>query len=242
MGTVVTIDVFPGNFADIELLRASIASAVTILHGADAVFSTWKPESPISRLRRGEIELDEAPPVVQEVLRRCETIRSLSGGWFDPWSIPGGVDPTGLVKGWAAQLTLDALHHDGVDGAIVNAAGDVATFGGPVAATRFRIGIVNPAKPLTVACIVESPGAVASSGDYERGRHLYDPYANAFTTRAASATVVGSNLGIADALATALVVGGKEVLDIIASLPDFEGLIIDESGAFHKTREFPLVS
>ena len=27
----------------------------------------------------------------------------MSGGWFDPWAMPGGVDPTGLVKGWAVD-------------------------------------------------------------------------------------------------------------------------------------------
>ena len=61
MGTVVTFDVYPGEFSDEDLLRESIESAVTILHDADDVFSTWKSESPLSRLRRGEIELIKHP-------------------------------------------------------------------------------------------------------------------------------------------------------------------------------------
>jgi len=241
MGTVVTFDVYPGEFSDEDLLRESIESAVTILHDADDVFSTWKSESPLSRLRRGEIELDQAPLVVREVLDLCEVARSLSNGWFDPWSIPGGVDPTGLVKGWAAQRALEELHRHAIDGAIVNAAGDVASFGGPNGSSKFRVGIVNPAKPQTLACIVQSPGAVATSGEYERGQHLYDPFARTLATRSASATVVGPKLGLADALATALVIGGRDVLGAIVELQGYEGLIIEPDGSMRMTPAFPLV-
>ena len=77
------------------------------LRWVDDVFSTWKPESPVSRLRRGEIGLGDAPPEVAEVLELCRRAREASDGWFDPWAMPGGVDPTGLVKGWAVERALD---------------------------------------------------------------------------------------------------------------------------------------
>ncbi len=81
----------------------------------------------MSRLRRGEISVSMAPPPVEEVLDLCATAHELSDGWFDPWALPGGVDPTGYVKGWAAQRALADLEDPAVAGAIVNAAGDIAS-------------------------------------------------------------------------------------------------------------------
>jgi thiamine biosynthesis lipoprotein len=241
MGTVVTIDIYRGDFDDHSLLESSIEAAIAILHDADQHFSTWKSESPLSRIRRGDLDVDDAPAIIGEVLQQCVVARTFSEGWFDPWAMPGGVDPTGLVKGWAAQRALEALRHDTIDGAIINAAGDIASFGGPTANRRFRVGIANPANPRSLACIVESPGAVATSGSYERGQHLFDPRQGLFSTRVASGTVVGPELGMADALATALVIGGAEVLDILERMDNFEGLIIDDDGTLLGTTGFPII-
>ena len=104
------------------------------------------------------------------------------------------------------------------------------------------MGIINPANPRSLACIIESPGAVATSGSYERGQHLFDPRRGIFTASVASGTVVGPELGLADALATALVVGGTEVLDILERLDDFEGLVIESGGKLLTTTGFPIVS
>ena len=125
MGTIVTIDVYtPGEAtaAEIDELRRQLVRATTILQRADEVFSTWQPGSAISRLRAGEITTAEAPAEVADVLSRCATARELSGGWFDPWAMPGGIDPTGLVKGWAAQQALAAFTAPCIAGAMVNAA------------------------------------------------------------------------------------------------------------------------
>ena len=49
---------------------------------------------------------EEGPPEVAEVLDLSAIAGDVSAGWFDPWAMPGGVDPTGFVKGWAAQRAL----------------------------------------------------------------------------------------------------------------------------------------
>ena len=103
MGTVVTIDVYATQVTGGPQVSVGAAQARAALRRADAVFSTWKADSPMSRLRRGEISCAEAPPEVRDVLELCATAHELSGGWFDPWAMPGGVDPTGYVKGWAAR-------------------------------------------------------------------------------------------------------------------------------------------
>src|SRR6202451_3336791 len=128
MGTIVTIDVYTSEdatAAEIDELRRQLVRATAILQRADEVFSTWQPGSAISRLRAGEITTAQAPAEVADVLSRCATARELSGGWFDPWAMPGGIDPTGLVKGWAAGQALQALHFPEVAGAVINAAGAV---------------------------------------------------------------------------------------------------------------------
>ncbi len=239
MGTAVTIDIFPADHTSPPEVSLGLARARATLRRADAVFSTWKVDSPMSRLRRGEIRCEEAPPEVADVLERCAVARELSRGWFDPWAMPGGVDPTGYVKGWAAQRALADLVSSGMSGAMVNAAGDIAGFGGPDATSPFRIGIVNPSAPRELACVVELTGTIATSGCYERGNHLIDPRTGRATARADSASVSGPDLGVADALATALVVAGDEGLDWFESLDGYEALVIGSDGTWRWTDAFP---
>jgi thiamine biosynthesis lipoprotein len=239
MGTVVTIDLYGGDHLDERELARSVDTAEGVLREADDVFSTWKPCSPLSRLRRGELTLADVPAVVIDVLEECRVARRVSRGWFDPWSLPGGVDPTGLVKGWAAQRALEPLREKGLSGALVNAAGDIASFGGPVGSGPFRVGVVRPADPTGLACVVESPGAVATSGTYERGNHLVNPFTGG-ATGTASATVTGPDLGLADALATALAVAGPAGLEFVNAVKGYEGLVIETSDMFHATDGFPM--
>jgi thiamine biosynthesis lipoprotein len=239
MGTVVTLDLFGDGDGVPDGVYVRLAHARALLQRADAVFSTWNEHSPMSQLRRGEITVGQAPPEVAAVLDACETARSLSQGWFDPWAMPGGLDPTGYVKGWAAQRALDSLAGPGLRGAIVNAAGDIATFGCPGTGRPFRVGIVDPDDRRRLACVVEIIGAVATSGTYERGPHLVDPWTGARSSRAASASVTGPDLGLADALATALVVAGEEGLGFIDPIEGYEGLVIGTDGSRKWTERFP---
>ncbi len=241
MGTVVTIDIYGGHDGP-GVEDEALARARAILHHADEVFSTWKHDSPLSRLRRGEITAEEAPAPVADVLALCRTAREISHGWFDPWAMPGGVDPTGVVKGWAAQRALEALASERISGALVNAAGDIAGFGALEDATPFRIGIVDPASPGRLACVVELAGTIATSGTYERGAHLFDPHTRRPAARLASASVTGPDLGLADALATALAVAGNDGLQMVAALEGYEALAIGFDATWRWTAQFPFAS
>ena len=75
MGTVVTIDVYTTDATAGAEVSRQLATAQALLQRADAVFSTWKPHSPISRLRRGEITSAQAPAEVSEVLELCTIAR-----------------------------------------------------------------------------------------------------------------------------------------------------------------------
>jgi thiamine biosynthesis lipoprotein len=238
MGTVVTIDVYPLRGAG----TLDFAAARGVLERADEVFSTWRPDSPVSRMRRGEINAADAPPEVSAALNACATARELSGGWFDPWAMPGGFDPTGYVKGWAAQRALDELAGLPIAGALVNAAGDIASFGTQASGAPFRIGIADPEDPRRLAEIVELTACIATSGTYERGSHLIDPRSGQPASRVSSASVVGPDLGLADSLATALAVAGLDGLAFIEPLADYEALVIGHDGRRQWTSRFPIAA
>ncbi len=238
MGTVVSIHVRPGA-VPLDDVYLAMAETRARLHRADAVFSTWKPYSPVSRLRRGELALTDAPADVAEVLGRCAQARDLSGGWFDPWAAPGGVDPTGLVKGWAAARAMAALREAGVPAAMVSAGGDVAVFGERAPGRPWRIGIQNPFDPTTVVAVAEPPGAVATSGSYERGLHVFDPFTGHPASAVASATVTGPALDLADALATGLLAGGDDALTHVRAVDGYEALLIRHDGSMERTPGFP---
>jgi thiamine biosynthesis lipoprotein len=240
MGTVVVIDVYAAAGGPDDELRRQLADAVAILHRADEAFSTYRPGSLVSRLRRGEITAAQAPAELAEVLDRCAVARDLSGGWFDPWAVPGGFDPSGYVKGWAAQRALAAFTAAGLYGVLVNAAGDIASTGGPAGGRPFRVGITDPHSPRQLAEVIELTGAIATSGTYERGSHLIDPRTGQPAARAASASVTGPDLGLADALATAVAVAGQPGLDLVARLDGYEALIIGADGRRQRTENFPV--
>jgi thiamine biosynthesis lipoprotein len=230
MGTVVSFVVHPGALSD-AAVHSALARACRTLHEADETFSTWKPQSPVSRLRRGEATVEELPTDVATVLGICERAKAASRGWFDPWAMPGGVDPTGLVKGWAAERALAELVQAGVPAAMVNAGGDLTVHDRPSPAEPWRVGIRHPWRVDALACVIEADAAVATSGAYERGEHLIDPHSGKPITMAASATVTGPSLAIADALATALVVAGADEIGFVTALAGYDAYVISPDGS-----------
>ncbi|HUY85499.1 MAG TPA: FAD:protein FMN transferase [Acidimicrobiales bacterium] len=240
MGTVVSFRVRSGSLTTEESIRI-IGKSCELLHEVDAIFSTWRAESPLSRLRRGEVDIANIPNDISEVLELCEQAKTLSAGWFDPWAMPGGVDPTGLVKGWALDRAMRVLVDNGIESALVNAGGDLVASGEPEDGEPWRIGIRHPWKPESFACLVHLERAIATSGSYERGAHLIDPRTGLPSTVSASASVTGPNLAMADALATALAVGGSQVLDLIANLPGCSAYLILADGTELSNDDFPFI-
>jgi thiamine biosynthesis lipoprotein len=237
MGTVVSIDVRPQGLP-MTRTRTAVIEACAVLRRADDVFSRYKPDSPMSRLRRGEIALADCPPEVSQVVGLCEQAKLASAGWFDPWGLPGGFDPTGLVKGWAAHEAARVLEAAGIGAGMVNAAGDIASFGAPSPRDAWRVGIRAPQSPDLLTCVIELRNAVATSGSYERGDHIWDVVAGRPASGVASATVCGPDLAMADALATGLVAAGSTGLDAVFGA-GYHALLLLEDGECLSTTEFP---
>ena len=224
-GTVVFIDVT--SEIDIE---PAIAKVKQYVHEVDQLFSTYKESSVISQLRRGEIEIGQCPPEVIEVWNLCALVKELTEGAFDPWAISGGFDPSGLVKGWAADQCAEILLAAGANHVQVNAAGDLALRGGFTPEQPWSIGVVNPDNRLEVLQTFEIiDGAIATSGTYERGAHIYDQHTGMIAIGAKSATVIGPNGAIVDALATALMVSGRDggIWFTTPELSEYSAWVID---------------
>jgi FAD:protein FMN transferase len=236
----------PAPAASRRRARTALARAEAKLVWVDEVFSTWRPDSPVSRLRRGEIELEQAPPEVAEVLELCRRARDASDGWFDPWGMPGGVDPTGLVKGWGAERALDELKAAGVPGAMVNAGGDIAVYGRPAPGLPWSIAVRDPREDNGLLLVVEfdGAGAVATSGRYERGDHMFvpdvtDPERAEPARGLLQATVIGLDLTFADALATALFVSDGKLLERLGRLRGYHGIVMGLDGTLRASPGFP---
>jgi FAD:protein FMN transferase len=224
-GTVVFIDVT--SEAEIE---PAIAKVNQYVNQVDEIFSTYKESSIISQLRRGEIDIEQCTLEVIEVWNLCAFVKELTEGAFDPWAVAGGFDPSGLVKGWAADRCAEILLAAGAEHIQVNAAGDLALRGGFTPEQPWSIGVVNPDNRLEILQTFEiNDGAIATSGTYERGAHINDPHTGMIAIGAKSATVIGPNGAIADALATALMVAGRDggVWFTTPELSDYSAWVID---------------
>ena len=213
-GTVILIELSSQSVGDEKLLEAA-KEAEDFLLKIDALFSTYRDDSQVSALRAGQLDIGDAVPLVQEVWDRCLLARELTDGAFDPWKVEGGFDPSGYVKGWAADRVAEILQQAGCAHIQVNAAGDLTLRGGNLLDSGeiepWKIGVVNPDNRQEVVRIFEIfDGAIATSGTYERGAHITDPYRGVIAIGAKSATVLGPDGGLTDAMATALMVTGDE--------------------------------
>ncbi|MER6184013.1 FAD:protein FMN transferase [Streptomyces sp. NPDC001652] len=228
MGTVFSFDVRGGEPAAVE---AALARAVAGLHRADAVFSTYRDDSQISRLARGELTVDDCDPEVAAVLALGAEAEEASDGWFS-LRYEGRLDPTGIVKGWAVERAARALAEAGATGVSLNGGGDVQLLGTPGPQRPWRVGVADPLRPGGLAAVVSAAGttelAVATSGTAERGAHIVDPRTGrSAVTDLVAVTVVTPSVTWADCWATAaFAMGSREGLRWLESLPDVEALLI----------------
>jgi FAD:protein FMN transferase len=223
MGMPVTIDV-----RDARAGTAGLSRAFAWLREVDAVFSTHRPDSEVSRLGRGELALRDARPMVRQVLARCERLRAATDGYFDARAPrPGTLDPTGLVKGWAVDAASALLERSGARRWCIDAGGDVRVRGGAARGAPWRIGIRHPRRRDRVAAVLEAGDlAVATSGAYERGEHIVDPHTGRPPHGVLSVTVVGPDLATADACATAAFAMGARGPRWTAGLRGYDAMTI----------------
>jgi thiamine biosynthesis lipoprotein len=181
----------------------------------DQTFSTYKPDSEISRLNRGELKLAAVSAAVQEVLAECQRLQQLTQGYFD---IQRGdiIDPSGYVKGWAIKKGAELLEEHQIWRYCLEAGGDMQLRGPGPTDGPWKIGITHPLQPTRLAKVLYvAKGAVATSGTYKRGRHIYNPLTGQEVSDPISLTVIGASIDRVDALTTAAFCMGVEGLEFL---------------------------
>jgi thiamine biosynthesis lipoprotein len=201
------------------------------------MFSPYRADSVLRRFAGGEVDLTTTPADFRTVLALARQARDKTAGAFDVHA-SGWLDPSGIVKGWAAERASWLLPAD----SYLNAGGDLAirSPGEP-----WRIGIEHPADPTGLLTVLRvCHGGVATSGSVHRGPHIIDPTTGAAASGIRQATVIGPSLTWADIWATAIVAAGNRALNagsavITRCLADgYDALLVSDDGSTWITAGF----
>ncbi|MFY1633407.1 FAD:protein FMN transferase [Solwaraspora sp. WMMB335] len=194
-------------------LSEAIADAVAELRAIDVTYSPLRPNSLVSLLRRGEVAPEVYPPLA-DIVDRCTALRVATHGWFDPWAVPGGFDPAGMIKGWAIERAASRLRAAGICDYAVISGGDLTVHGHAPHGGPWRIALQpapaadQPASAPVLVTMVD--GAIGTCGLTARRGPVIDPHAGSVVDRSAAAMVIGADLAIADGYATALFAAGTQ--------------------------------
>ena len=156
----------------------------------------------------------------------------------------------GIGKGYAADKAKELLINKGVQSGIINASGDINTWGLQPNGEEWKVAITNPLnKKNAFALLPVRNKAVVTSGDYEkfiiiggnRYSHIIDPRTGYPSKGIISSTIFAKNAELADALATSIIVMGKDAgINIIDQIPQVECMLIDDRGEIHYSKNIQL--
>ena len=241
-----TVFVFQGR-TDVENIDEVLKAACTKLHEADEVFSLYKPDSPLSRLARGETSVAACPAEVDQVWNLCDQWEIRTGGYFSAFTPQRTFDPSGLVKTWAAQAAIEVLLSAGVTDFTLNAGGDIWLSDSITEDVDWKIGISKPvsiasseAGLLTVVNLKRTEfRALATSGSAERGKHIWNPQTSELAgEELVQVSVLAKDLVTADVWATAAFAEGPNSLGRIAAQDGVEALFVFSDGRIDGTEGF----
>lgn len=206
--------------------QADIDTVFGWFRGVDMQFSPFKASSEVSRLASGELDRQDASGLMREILARCQAAERDTNGYFSAW-YNRRLDPSGLVKGWSIRQAADLLISHGHRHFYIEAGGDITAHGHNPEDHPWQVGIRHPRDlDKVVKTIKLSDQAIATSGTYIRGHHIYNPLTHRPVHHFLSLSVIGPDIETADILATAAFAMGAEGLDFLQTRPDYEGLAI----------------
>jgi len=234
MGMPVTIEVVdPTSAATLEMV-------FDYFRTVDERFSTYKSTSEISKINRGEIMESEYSREMREVFALAEEMKIRTDGYFEIRTPTGSYDPSGIVKGWAIRKAAKLLREQGYQNFYVEAGGDIQTAGHSKNGEPWKVGIRNPFNDTEIInTVILSSAAIATSGTYIRGRHIYNPKTGReASNEIVSISVVGTDIYEADSYATAAFAMGREGINLIETIPGLEGYMIDANGIATETSGF----
>jgi len=156
----------------------------------------------------------------------------------------------GIGKGYAAECAKALLQKKGIKSGIVNAAGDLTTWGYQPDGKPWTIGIADPnASREIFSHLTITDTSVATSGNYEKfvtidGKkysHTIDPKTGLPVTGIKSVTIICSNAEIADAMATPVMIMGITAgIDMVNQVRGLACIIIDENDRIYTSKNIHL--
>jgi thiamine biosynthesis lipoprotein len=247
MGTVISLTMpgapGPGGHPAQDAPAAAAAVVERVFLDLDRTFSLYKEDSEATRLARGELSLRDASPGMREQFSEAMEWRLRTHGAFTPERPDGVLDLSGLIKASAIQEAGASLLALGRTDWCVNAGGDVLVSGSPVPGSGepWDAGIVDPLDRAAVLAGYPLGGrrrhaALATSGSAERGDHIWrrSGEAPAFV----QVSVAAADITTADVLATAIVAGGRPMLDRATDGWDVAVLAVGPDGGLLGTPDF----
>ena len=202
----------------------------------DERFSTYKPDSEVSKFAAGKIAGTDMSDELKEVIEACREAQKMTDGYFSAWSA-GAFDPSGYVKGWAIAEAGKVIEGKGFKTYCIGAGGDILARSS--SDKVWNIGIQDPYdKTKILNKLSISNGAVCTSGNYERGAHIINPKTNQPARELSSVTVMGPDIIWADVLATAIfAMGAKKGSEFINTQPDYRlrAVVAQQNGEVQDT-------
>lgn len=194
------------------------------LRQIDKKFSTYKPDSEVSGYIKEEIAEPDLSKELKMIIRACRAAEKQTEGYFSAWAA-GAFDPSGYVKGWAIGEAGKIIEKQGFKTYCIGAGGDILARSD--SDKVWNIGVQDPTdKTRILNKLSISNGAVATSGNYERGAHIINPKTKQPADELLSVTITGPDIVWADLLATAIFAAGTKGSHLIGQWPKYEQYVV----------------
>lgn len=221
MGMPASIELLDENFK-----AEKIEEVFFYFNKIDKKFSLYKKNSEINLINRGEIDIKKCSLEMKHILHLSEQTKKETNGYFDI-NLNGKLDPSGIVKGYAIWMGANILSSAGYKNFYLEIAGDIELRGDKL----WKIGIENPfARKKIIKVLKLKNCGIATSGNYIRGNHIYDPVNKKNLNEIVSFSVIGKNVYEADRFATAAFAMGLNGINFIENLEGFEGYMVKNNG------------
>ncbi len=194
------------------------------LRQIDKAYSPYKADSLVSRFAQDENIKTTAE--FRRIFNACQRYQQITDGYFSAY-YNRQYDPSGYVKGWAIAEAGRIAERFGHKNYLINIAGDIVARSNQ---QPWKVAIQHPLNKLDILGTIEGDNfAIATSGNTERGLHIFDPHQRRPVGQVLSVTVIGTDIIETDVFATAVfamgIDKGRRFLD---SRPDYKFLFVDK--------------
>ena len=202
----------------------------------DQQFSPYIESSEVALFSNGTLQEGALSNSMKATIKACEHYETLTDGYFSAY-YNGSFDPSGYIKAWAMQEASEALIAQGITTFLINIAGDMVAHGD---AKTWRIGIQDPFnKQATLGIVALTNQAIATSGSYVRGAHIFDPHTKSSKTDLISVSIYGPDIIKADVFATACTaMGFDKATTYLQAYPDYAALLIKTDDTVQPVNNF----